>query len=121
MSHSPLDLLRHILEEIDYLAATSRALAKESFLSDETLKRSFVRSLEIIGEASKRIAPQIRRKYSHVEWRKIAGMRNRLVHDYFAVDYDIVWDVVVHKIPELREQVEAILQSESEGSPSSSG
>ena len=46
-------------------------------------------------------------------------MRNRLVHDYFAVDYDIVWDVVVHKIPELREQVEAILQSESEDAPSS--
>lgn len=95
MSHSPLELLRHILEEVDYLTKTAKDLVKEDFLSDETLKRSFVRSIEIIGEASKKIAPQIRAKYDDIEWRKISGMRNRLIHDYFAVDYDIVWDVVV--------------------------
>ncbi len=113
MSHSPLELLRHILEEIDYLTTTAEGLAKETFLRDETLKRSFVRSIEIIGEASNKVASEITERYQQVEWRKMSGMRNRLIHDYFAVDYDLVWDVVVHKIPELREQVEMILRNES--------
>ncbi len=115
MPHSPLELLRHILEEVDYLGRTANDLDKEIFANDETLKRSFVRSIEIIGEAAKKIAPQVKTKYEDVEWRKITGMRNRLIHDYFAVDYDIVWDVVVNKIPELRTQVERIIRAESTG------
>jgi len=56
-------------------------------MRDETLKHAFVRSLEIIGEASKKIPDDFKQKYSHLEWRAIAGMRNRLIHGYFGVDY----------------------------------
>lgn len=113
MSVSPLEYLRHILDESDYILSKSLGLGKEQFLEDETLKRAFVRSLEIIGEASKKVRPDIRDRYREIEWRSMAGMRDRLIHDYFGVDYDIVWDIVAHKIPELRKTVQAILRQES--------
>jgi uncharacterized protein with HEPN domain len=87
-------------------------LSKEQFLADETRKRAFVRSLEIIGEATKQVPENIRKKYPHIQWRAIAGMRDRLIHGYFGIDYDIVWDVVLNKIPDLQQSIEEILRNE---------
>jgi uncharacterized protein with HEPN domain len=61
--------------------------------------RAFVRSIEIIGEATKKIPSEFKEKYAHLEWRAMAGMRDKLIHDYLGMDYDIVWDVVIDKIP----------------------
>jgi uncharacterized protein with HEPN domain len=82
-------------------------------MRDETLKHAFVRSLEIIGEASKKIPDDFKQKYSHLEWRAIAGMRDRLIHGYFGVDYSIVWDVVTNKIPTLHQVIKEIVEAES--------
>jgi uncharacterized protein with HEPN domain len=71
-----------------------------------------VRSLEIIGEAAKQIPNAIRQKYDHIPWRAISGMRDRLIHAYFGVDYEIVWDAVINKVPELQQEIEHILQQE---------
>ena len=90
----------------------TQGLEKEAFLRDETLKRAFVRSLGIIGEAVKQLPDEIKQRHSHLEWRAMAGMRDRLIHGYFGVDYDIVWDVVTNKIPELQQTVEHILRQE---------
>jgi uncharacterized protein with HEPN domain len=90
----------------------TQGLEKAIFLRDETLKRAFVRNLEIIGEAVKQLPDEVKQRYSHLEWRAMAGMRDRLIHGYFGVDYDIVWDVVTNKIPELRQRVEHILRQE---------
>jgi uncharacterized protein with HEPN domain len=112
MSRSWLEYLRHILDEAEYLMVHSQRLSRERFIRDETLKRAFVKSIEVIGEATKQVPEAIRRKYPHIEWRAMAGMRDKLIHEYFGVDYDIVWDVVTSKIPGLRREIEVILQRE---------
>lgn len=107
-----INFCRHILLEVEYLLSASTGLTRERFLADETLKRAFVRSLEIVGEAVKQIPGDFRQRYPHVEWRKMAGTRDRLIHDYLGVDYELVWDIVVTKIPTLREAMEEIVEEE---------
>jgi uncharacterized protein with HEPN domain len=74
MSLSPREYLQHILDEAEYLIATSQALSQTEFMRDETLKRAFVRSIEIIGEATKKVPNDLRQKYPHIQWREMAGM-----------------------------------------------
>ncbi len=111
MSFEPRDYLRHIVVEADYLISRAAGLSFESFVSDETVRRAFVRSLEVIGEAAKKVPESFRAQYAAVEWRAMAGMRDRLIHDYFGVDYELVWDVVQNRIPELRRQLTAVLEA----------
>lgn len=109
MSFEPPDYLRHILVEADYLISQSAGVSVATLTADETLRRAFVRSLEIIGEAAKKVPDSFRSQYPDIEWRAMAGMRDRLIHDYFGVDYELVWDVVKNRIPELRGQISSIL------------
>ncbi len=117
MPLSPLEHLRHILDEAGYLAAHLQGVGREQFTRDETLKLAFVRSLEIIGEAIKKTPPWVTQRYSDIDWRSAAGMRDRLIHGYFGVDYDIVWDVATNKVPVLRSQIAEILRREGGDSP----
>lgn len=82
-------------------------------MQNETLKRATVRSLEIIGEATKKIPGDIKTKWSDVEWKNMAGMRDRLIHDYMGVNYNIVWDVIINKLPKLETQILNIIEEES--------
>jgi uncharacterized protein with HEPN domain len=107
-----LEYLRHIQDEAEYLMGQTQGLSKDEFVGDETLKRAFVRSIEIIGEAAKKVPDDLKQKYTQIEWRAMAGMRDRLIHSYFGIDYDIVWDVVTNKIPQLQQEVEEILRNE---------
>jgi uncharacterized protein with HEPN domain len=114
MSFQPHDYLRHILVEVEYLLVQSQGLSFDRFASDETLRRAFVRSLEIIGEAVKNLPEEFRASHPEVEWRPIARMRDRLIHGYFGVDYQIVWDVVQEKLPELKRNIQKIIDPQRE-------
>ena len=94
MSFEPRDYLRHIVVEADHLTAQTTGLEFDQFMANETLRRAFVRSLEIIGEAAKKVPEEFRVRYPAIEWRATSGRRDRLIHDYFGVDYELVWDVV---------------------------
>lgn len=115
MSPSASDLLRHMLDEVEYLLDQGRKHTKDDLLRDATLQRAFSRSIEILGEAAKQLSLEFRSQHPDVPWKAIAGMRDRLIHGYFAVDYDIVWDVVENKLDELRDQLHSIIPSERSG------
>ena len=109
MSKEPKDYLRHIQDECIYIISVSENLIYEDFLRNETLKRATVRNLEIIGEATKKIPADFKVKWKSIQWKNMAGMRDRLIHDYIGVNYSIVWDVMKNKIPEMNKQISEFL------------
>lgn len=111
MSKYYIELLRHILDECNYIQDTiTPEITLDHFLENETLKRAIVRSLEIIGEATKKIPDDIKYKWKELEWKSMAGMRDKLIHDYFGINYSIVWDVIKNKIPNLTKQIEKVIK-----------
>jgi uncharacterized protein with HEPN domain len=111
MHKEPIEYLKHISDESRFiLSVVGKGLTKDEFLNDEVLKRAVVRSLEIIGEATKKIPVDFKLKWDSVKWKDMAGMRDRLIHDYMGVHYSIVWDVIKNKIPELHSQISGIIE-----------
>jgi uncharacterized protein with HEPN domain len=112
MSTSANDILRHIRVEAQFLARVIIGVSAESFGQDQILMRACVRSIEVIGEATKKLPDSIRSKYPDVEWKNMAGMRDRLIHDYFGVDYELVYDVAQNRAAGLARQIDQILERE---------
>lgn len=104
--------LRHIMDEIKFLKEKVEGLRFEELTGDKVLQRASVRSLEVIGEASKNVSEELKERYAQVDWRKIAGLRDKLIHHYFGVDWDILWDVIQNRIPSLETEIAAILEKE---------
>ncbi len=102
MSLSAYELLQHIKDEVDYLLENSKSVSFDDFVNDKTLVRAYARSLEIVGEATKKLPKSFTKKYPDVEWRGMAGLRDKLIHDYFGLDFELVWDVIKNKIPQLK-------------------
>lgn len=100
--------LKHIFDEMDFLDNQFKELEFQDLMNDPVLQRACLRSLEVIGEAVKNISNKLKEENPEIEWRKIAGLRDKLIHHYFGVDWDIVWNVIKNKIPEFRESLEKI-------------
>lgn len=110
MYKSYVPYLHHILEECLYVhSVITDDMCMEQFLLDETLKRAVTRSLSIIGEATKKIPADVKYAWQQISWRQMAGMRDRLVHDYMGVNYLIVWDVAKNIVPALIPQIREVI------------
>lgn len=109
MSKSATEYIRHILDEINFLSKEASTLTEEQFQHDETRKRAFARSLEIIGEAVKNIPEEYKSTHLEIDWKSFAGLRDKLIHHYFGVDYALVWDVVKNELPDLRVKLQNLL------------
>ena len=92
MSASNLELVRHMFIESEFILNHIQGKSKDEVLNDEVLCRALVRRLEIIGEAAKKIEDEFKADHPHLEWRKMAGTRDKLIYDYFGIDYDIIYD-----------------------------
>ncbi len=97
MSLSITDFLKHIQDELEFLLNDSKGFTFDSFKKDKKTILSYTRSLEIIGEAYKNIPDVFRHRYSHVDWKGFAGLRNIIIHQYFGIDYAVIWDTVVNE------------------------
>lgn len=91
--------LDDILEATERIERYSKGFTLEKMKKDSLVVDGVVRNLEIIGEAAKNIPANIKEKYPDIEWKKIAGLRDILAHEYFGVDLEVLWDIIEHKIP----------------------
>lgn len=101
-----------ILESIDRINEYVSGMAYEDFVSDRRTVDAVVRNLEVIGEAGKCIPEEARQRCPRIEWPKIVGLRNMLIHAYFGISLPIVWDVVTNKLAELSDACHELLREE---------
>lgn len=105
----PLVYIKHIRDCINRISSYTKDINEDSFLENFLIQDAVIRNLEIIGEAVKKIPVPFREKYTGIEWKKIAGMRDKLIHDYVGVDILSVWGVVIQVLPEFEKRIEDIL------------
>jgi uncharacterized protein with HEPN domain len=102
--------VKDILDAIDKIYEFIGKMEYGEFIKDDKTATAVVKKIEIIGEAIKNIPRDVRAKYNSIPWRDIVGMRNKITHNYFGIDYEIVWKVVKEKLPALKIQVEQVLK-----------
>ena len=107
----PILLLEDIIESIKKIKIYTSGLSLDDFLKDDKTIDAVIRNFEIIGEASNRIPDEIRDKFQLVNWHRIKGFRNRIVHDYMGIDYEIVWEIIEKDLEELKNKIQEIRDS----------
>jgi len=104
------EFLQDIGEAINRIESYAGRMEYQELLKDIKTQDAVVRNLEIIGEAVKNISADLKEKHKEIDWKSIAGMRDKIIHFYFGVDWDIVWKVISKNLPELKPKIEAIVR-----------
>jgi uncharacterized protein with HEPN domain len=107
------DFLRDVQEAMERISLYMKGLTYPKFLEDKKTQDAVVRNFEIIGEASKNITSTFKSEHPDVPWKKLAGLRDKLIHFYFGIDFKIVWNIARKEIPTLRRQVKTIFSNKS--------
>lgn len=106
--------LEDILEAICRIERYVEGLDFDRFREDDRTVDAVIKNLAVIGEAAKHVPPAIRRKYPDVPWKQMAGMRDKLVHEYFGVMFDVLWKTVRERLPQVKSNIEAVLREMEE-------
>lgn len=109
MTKDPQVFLKHILESIEWIEKDMKDLSKDDFLKDVLVQDAVFRRLEIIGEAMRHLPGEFKKAHPEIPWQDIMDTRNKLIHDYFGLDLDLVWGIVKNDVPPLKEQIEKLL------------
>ncbi len=104
--------LRHMLDAISRIEEYTRDIQYDGFMDNHLIQDGVIRQIEIIGEATKRLSKEFREKNSEILWKDVAGMRDKLIHDYLGVDLDAVWDTAEKDIPALKNKLRDLIERE---------
>jgi len=105
---SPDLLIADMLAAVRKIERFTSGMDQDQFRHDEKTVDAVVRNLEVLGEAARRVPEDFASRYSEVPWRQIAGLRNRIVHDYFGLDLEIIWQVIRHDLRQLQAKLESL-------------
>lgn len=111
MKRNPKLFLEHILESITLIEEYTQDVTKETFMESMKVQDMVLRRLEIIGEAVKNIPEDIKSAHADIPWKSIAGMRDKLIHQYFSIDLKLTWNVVKNQLPTLKQNISAMLEN----------
>ncbi len=100
-----LVFIEHILDSINAIEKFSKNLDKEKLISNRLRQSAIVREIEIIGEAIKNVSENLKNKHREIEWKEIIGTRDKIIHHYFGVDFNIVWDIIKKDLPDLESKI----------------
>lgn len=106
--HQDLFYIEHVIEAVNDVEESLKGLSKKDFLKDKDVKDANIRRLEVIGEAVKNISNKLKLDHREVEWKNIAATRDKIIHHYFGIDFEIVWNIIKKDLPKLRKQVKKI-------------
>jgi uncharacterized protein with HEPN domain len=108
--------LKDILFAIEKIEKYTKGLSHFEFKKNSLVIDGVVRNLEIIGEASKKLPTEIKNNLPDIEWKKMTGLRDILIHEYFGIDKDIVWDIIQNKLPSLKKKISELMKSKANSS-----
>jgi len=111
MKKDPKIFLSHILESIEEINRNTGKITKNEFSTNKTIQDAVIRRLEIIGEATKNLPQSFKNNYPDIEWKKMAGLRDIIVHEYFGLSLKLIWGITQKDLPKLKKQIAKILKS----------